>query len=168
MQTPAKSKTRHPTNFTADGRTRLPLSLEPNGSIFVVFRRPGTGRPAAPAKPAATKSLAVAGPWTVSFTPGWGAPAQATFDKLLSWSEHSDPGIRYYSGTARYTTRIDLPAGRERTLDLGEIRKIAEVWLNGKPLGIVWKKPFTVALGEAARAGETGSKSKWSTSGRIA
>src|ERR1035438_4930265 len=78
------------------------------------------------------------GPWTVSFTPGWGAPAQATFDKLLSWSEHPDPGIRYYSGTARYTTRVDLPTVREWTLDLGDVREIAEVWLNGQPLGILW------------------------------
>ena len=89
----------------------------------------------------------------MSFTPGWGAPAQATFDKLISWSDHPDPGIRYYSGTARYTTHVDLPAEREWTLDLGEVREIAEVWLNGQPLGILWKKPFTVKLGPAARAG---------------
>src|ERR1035437_6081590 len=131
---------------TADGRTRLPLALEPNGSVFAVFRGAGTGRKAPAPWP-------VSGPWTVRFTPGWGAPAQATFDKLLSWSEHPDPGIRYYSGTARYATRVDLPAGREWTLDLGEVREIAEVWLNGKPLGILWKKPFTVKLGPAARAG---------------
>ena len=56
----------------------------------------------------ASPSIPVNGPWTVKFTPGWGAPAQATFDKLLSWSEHPDPGIRYYSGTARYTATVDL------------------------------------------------------------
>ena len=138
---------------TADGRTRLPLTLEPNGSVFVVFRRPGTGRKAGPPPGTAGAPIPVNGPWTVSFTPGWGAPAQATFDKLLSWSDHPDPGIRYYSGTARYTARVDLPAGRDWTLDLGEVREIAEVWLNGQPLGILWKKPFTVQLGPAARAG---------------
>jgi hypothetical protein len=138
--------------FTADGRTRLPLSLEPNGSVFVIFRRAGSGRAAAPLK--APEALPVIGPWTVRFTQGWGAPEQVTFDQLLSWTEHTDPGIRYYSGTARYTARINLPAGREWTLDLGEVREIAEVWLNGKPLGILWKKPFTVALGPAAHAGE--------------
>ena len=139
--------------FTADGRTRLPLSLDPNGSVFVVFRRAGTGRQ--PTAPSATPPSPVPlnGPWTVSFTPGWGAPAQATFDKLLSWSEHPDPGIRYYSGTARYTTRVDLPTVREWTLDLGDVREIAEVWLNGQPLGILWKKPFTAKLGPAARVG---------------
>ena len=139
--------------FTADGRTRLPVALEPNGSVFVVFRRAGTGRKATAPAVTAAPPKPVNGPWTVRFTPGWGAPAQATFDKLLSWSEHPDPGIRYYSGTARYATRIDLPAGREWTLDLGDVREIAEVWLNGQPLGILWKKPFTVKLASGARVG---------------
>jgi hypothetical protein len=69
---------------TADGRTRLPLTLEPNGSVFVVFRSPGTGRMAGPTPDTAGAPVPVDGPWTVSFTPGWGAPAQATFDKLIS------------------------------------------------------------------------------------
>jgi hypothetical protein len=136
---------------TADGRTRLPLTLEPNGSLFVVFRRAGTGRKATPAPETASAPVPVNGPWTVSFTPGWGAPAQTTFDKLLSWSEHADPGIRYYSGTARYATQVNLPAAGNYTLDLGEVREIAEVWLNGQSQGILWKKPFTMKL--AAKAG---------------
>jgi hypothetical protein len=139
--------------FTADGRTRLPLSLEPNGSVFVVFRRGASSGRSAPARSEAPAPVAVPGPWTVRFTPGWGAPASATFDKLISWPDHSDPGIRYYSGTARYSTRINIPAGREWTLDLGDVREIAEVWLNGKPLGVVWKRPFAVPL-SGARAGE--------------
>jgi hypothetical protein len=95
----------------------------------------------------------VTGPWQVKFTPGWGAPAETTFDVLRSWTEHADPGIRYYSGTARYSTTVNLAAGRDYTLDLGEVREIAEVWLNGQPLGVLWKKPFAVALGGAAKAG---------------
>jgi hypothetical protein len=139
---------------TADGRMRLPLTLEPNGSVFVVFRRPGSGRKAVVAEAAPqAPPRPVSGPWTVSFTPGWGAPAQATFDKLISWSDHPDPGVRYYSGTARYSTHIDLPTAREWTLDLGDVREIAEVWLNGQSLGILWKKPFAVDLGPAARMG---------------
>jgi len=130
----------------------MPLALEPNGSVFVVFRRAGAGRkPTAPAA-IAGPPVPVSGPWTVRFTPGWGAPAEVTFDKLVSWSEHADPGVRYYSGTARYATKVYLAAAREWTLDLGEVREIAEVWLNGKPLGILWKKPFTVKL-DGARAG---------------
>lgn len=131
---------------TADGRTLVPLDLEPYGSILVVFRRPGTGR-TAPAAPAIiSPAITVTTPWKVTFTPGWGAPAEVTFDKLLSWTEHTDRGIRYYSGTARYSTKVDLPEARDYELDLGEVREIAEVWLNGKPQGILWKKPFQVKV----------------------
>jgi hypothetical protein len=116
--------------------------------VFVVFRRAATGGKSAPAPVAAATPVAVNGPWTVRFTPGWGTPAEARFDKLLSWSEHTDPGIRYYSGTARYSKRIEVPVGREWTLDLGDVREIAEVWVNGKALGVLWKRPFAVALGK--------------------
>jgi hypothetical protein len=134
--------------FTEDGRTRLPLALEPNGSVFVVFRRAASsGRTALAAAPPVL-AVPVSVPWTVRFTPGWGAPAQARFDKLASWSEHADPGIRYYSGTARYSAKIDVPVGREWTLDLGDVREISEVWVDGKPLGVLWKRPFAVSLGK--------------------
>jgi hypothetical protein len=126
------------------------LALEPNGSVFVVFRRAAAAGRVAPRSMAAPSPVPVVGPWTVRFTPGWGAPAEARFDKLLSWSEHADPGIRYYSGTARYAARIDVPAGREWMLDLGDVREIAEVWLNGKSLGVLWKRPFAVALGKVS------------------
>ena len=90
----------------------------------------------------------------MTFTPGWGAPASATFRRLESWSLNSDPGIRYYSGTATYRTRFLLDSkGSNITLDLGEVREIAQVKLNGKDLGILWKKPFQVALGSAAKRG---------------
>jgi len=101
--------------------------------------------------------LTVAGPWNVEFTPGWDAPAKIAFDRLVSWTENSDPGIRYYSGTATYSTRFQLPDHLDRDrqfyLDLGDVREIAEVRLNGQDLGVLWKKPFRVALGAAVRAG---------------
>jgi hypothetical protein len=135
---------------TGEGRTRLPLSFEPNGSVFVVFRREAASGRTAPARTEAPAPVPVSGPWTVKFTPGWGAPSEVRLDKLLSWSEHPDPGIRYYSGTARYSAKIDVPAGREWTLDLGDVREIAEVWINGRPLGVLWKRPFVVPLGKVS------------------
>src|SRR5207253_10838373 len=42
----------------------------------------------------------IAGPWGLSFPPHWGAPPSVTLDKLISWTDHSDPGVRYFSGTA--------------------------------------------------------------------
>jgi len=51
----------------------------------------------------------VAGPWQVSFPPNLGAPASAQFDKLISWSEHREAGIRFFSGTATYRTKFTFP-----------------------------------------------------------
>ncbi len=80
------------------------------------------------------------------------------FDRLASWTENSNPGIRYYSGTATYSTRFRLPDRLDawtqpRYLDLGEVREVATVRLNGHDLGDLWKTPFRVALGAAAKPG---------------
>lgn len=104
------------------------------------------------------QTLAVTGKWTVHFPKGWGAPEQVVFDRLLSWTEHPDPGVRYFSGTARYEKEVHLPAqmlgqGRRLYLSLGEVKNLCEVWLNGRYLGILWKPPFLVDITGAARPG---------------
>jgi len=145
---------------TEGGRTRLPLRLDPAGSVFVVFRDA-----AAPARRAARKPepppapLAVEGPWQVTFPPGLGAPASARLDALVPLNEHADPGIRHFSGTAIYrkkdfTIPPDMPAdGRELHLDLGEVAVIAQVKLNGRDLGTLWKPPFRMRIDGAAKPG---------------
>ena len=75
-----------------------------------------------------------------------------------SWTESADPGIRYYSGTAKYSRQIVIPGsmlrpGQQLYLDLGEVREIAQVRLNGQSLGLLWKKPFQVALTASAKPG---------------
>ena len=86
------------------------------------------------------------GPWNVEFTKGWGAPEKTTFPELISWTDSPDDGIKYYSGTATYKKSFhyekNKKTGNESIyLDLGEISKVADVWLNGKHLGISWVKP---------------------------
>lgn len=93
----------------------------------------------------------VEGVWQISFPPNLGAPAEARFPKLQSWSVSDDPGIKYFSGIATYAKRFVLPAGavakeRRQFLDLGRVKNLARVKLNGKDLGIVWKEPFWVEV----------------------
>jgi hypothetical protein len=102
--------------------------------------------------------IVIIGPWEVSFPSGWNAPAKATLERLQSWTENADPGVKYFSGTATYTRDFDLPADlpgsrRELWLDLGAVKNLAEVSLNGKSLGILWKPPFRVNVTAAARPG---------------
>jgi hypothetical protein len=107
---------------------------------------------------AVPKPIGIDGPWKVSFPPNLGAPPAANFDKLISWPAHADTGIRYFSGTATYRKEIMIPAANmganhSLELDLGSVEVIAEVRLNGKDLGILWKAPFRVNIDGAARPG---------------
>jgi hypothetical protein len=91
------------------------------------------------------------GSWEVNFTPGQGAPENVMFDKLISWSSSPDEGIRYFSGTATYKKQVILSenpvqSGHSLELNLGSVQVIAEVIVNGKNLGILWKAPFKVNL----------------------
>jgi hypothetical protein len=142
----------------AGGRTIVPLRMDPNDAVFVVFRKAA----AAPSRtlPAHVETGLgrVEGPWEVSFQLDRGAPARITLDKLSSWSESADSGVKYFSGTGTYTKIVQAPAdwfqaGARLWLDLGDVKNIAEVSVNGKPLGIVWKTPFRVDVTGALKPG---------------
>jgi hypothetical protein len=100
----------------------------------------------------------IAGGWNLSFPPNWGAPPSVTLDKLISWTDHTNAGVRYFSGTAAYDKEIEIPsdrlaAGREVWIDLGAVKNFAEVTLNGQSFGVLWKPPFRVNVTAAAKAG---------------
>jgi len=95
-------------------------------------------------------------PWEVSFVDGRGAPPSAVFKELASWPEHSDAGIKYYSGTAVYRTTFAAsvaPEGRTVILDLGDVADIAKAFVNSRFAGILWKPPFRVDVTELLRNG---------------
>jgi hypothetical protein len=86
------------------------------------------------------------GAWNAKFPAGWGAPA-GTEMELNSWTKHPDAGVRYFSGTAPYVREFDLPAdflGKDLTpfLDLGLVKNLAEVVVNGQSAGVLRKPPF--------------------------
>jgi hypothetical protein len=143
-----------------DGCTTLPLRFDPNGSMFVVFRSSRLAPRDAGKNDVLSRSerTTISSPWEVTFDPKWGGPAKpVTFDKLEDWSKHSDPGIRYYSGTAVYRTSFKSPIANRKSpifLDLGKVAIMADVTLNGKPIGILWKPPFRVDVSDALKAGE--------------
>lgn len=103
--------------------------------------------------------LEIDGSWEVRFPEDWGAPAVAEFAKLTSWTDHPNEGIKYFSGIATYRKDFEIPAellgeNKRLTLDLGRVRFVADVSLNGEPLGILWKPPFRVDITKAARPGK--------------
>ncbi|WP_163378344.1 glycosyl hydrolase [Cyclobacterium sp. SYSU L10401] len=101
----------------------------------------------------------IAGAWEVSFPEGWGAPEKAIFPELKSWTTSDVEGIKYFSGTARYEKQFVHAlhptdhADAKTYLDLGDLSHVAEVWLNDKPLGITWSKPYRFDVTDLLRPG---------------
>jgi hypothetical protein len=200
--------------------TAIPLSLDPYGSVFVVFRsdaspltdrmvsirrngleisglavkpapetqllyecgtvhaRPGVkgGYDLEVAQPGAYElktagghvlqaqvqaladPLEIGGPWDLKFPPNWGAPEHVTLEKLISWTDHPNSGIKYFSGTATYRCQFKAPEGmlapdHRLCLDLGRVAVIAHAKVNGRDLGILWKPPFSTEVTEIVHAG---------------
>ena len=144
--------------YIADGRTTVPLYLAPWETVFVVFRSSAGGPSRTLPATVETPLTTIEGPWQVSFPRDLGAPPSATFEKLTDWKDNADEGIKYFSGTATYTKSIEAPAawlkpGTHVWLDLGSVKNLAEVSVNGKSLGIVWKQPYRVDITSALKPG---------------
>ena len=156
----------YPASYKVEnGRTEVTLRMSPEDALFIVFRGRTGKKSLELAEPVETTLATVEGEWKVKFQSGRGAPAEAVFSTLTPWNENEDPGIKYFSGTAEYSINFKaeeqwLKDDAELWLDLGEVENLAEVLLNGKSLGIVWKKPFRVKLGDALKTGENELKVK--------
>jgi len=144
---------------TANSRTTVPLHLEARESVFVVFRQAATSPSRQLARPVRTSLSTISGPWDVSFPPGLGAPERIRLESLTSLTAHSEEGVKSFSGTATYTKDVEAPqtwfrAGAKILLDLGAVRDIAEVRVNGKALGILWKAPYVVDVTGILKTGK--------------
>jgi hypothetical protein len=158
--------------------TSVNLELAPGGSVFVVFGS-GTipdknlymcwengeyelsnekGRKKLVQVNEIPEPIAIDGSWKVQFNKEWGAPEEAEFPELMSWTDHEDEGIKYYSGSGTYVKSIDIPqdwlsSERNIHIDLGDVKDLAEVFVNGKSAGIVWKPPFRLDITSIVRPG---------------
>ncbi|MDQ2667601.1 MAG: discoidin domain-containing protein [Gemmatimonadota bacterium] len=143
---------------TAGGHTVVPVSLLGHDAVFVVFRKRATASSRVVAEPVTTTVATLTAPWTVKFPADRGAPGSITLRDLASWTDNANDGVKYFSGTASYVTTLDVsPAWREGDarllLDLGSVKNVAEVLVNGRSAGIAWKAPFRVDVTDLARTG---------------
>ncbi|AWI09462.1 glycosyl hydrolase [Ereboglobus luteus] len=102
----------------------------------------------------------ISGPFAVTFESKWGAPADTQhFEKLVSWTESPVPGIRHYSGMAVYTKDIELTsrevAANQRVyLEIDQVCEVAEVTVNGKRAGTLWRPPYKLDITDCVRVGK--------------
>ncbi|GAB3506938.1 glycosyl hydrolase family 2 protein [Emticicia fontis] len=147
---PQTGKTEMVSYKIVGGRTIIPLKFESWDAYFIVFR----GKGAAPSHTKAAVSekmlASISGNWNVNFN-----GKIVNFAKLNSWTENTDNDVKYFSGTATYENTFSLPSVDKLgkyILDLGEVKNIAEVVVNGKNLGTLWKKPFRMDISEAVKS----------------
>ncbi len=143
-------------------RTCVPLWFKPFQSFFIVFKE-GKRPPVVPDRMFSlvielplSELTTIEGPWEVAFDPAWGGPEKIVFENLDDWSARPEEAIRYYSGTAVYRKTFDIPRavplqGEPLWLDLGEVKNIASVRLNGHDLGVVWCDPWRVEVTKAVK-----------------
>jgi hypothetical protein len=160
---PITGQTRPLVQFTRqDDAISIPLRFESAQSYFIVFsksRRQSSKRTEDFPRPQSVGELT--GPWEVQFDPRWGGPvAPVAFAQLDDWAGRAEDSIRYYSGTAVYRVRfappesLRLDLSSKLLLDLGSVKNIARVRLNGHDLGVVWCAPWRVDISRAIRPGE--------------
>ena len=148
---------------TAAGRTTVPLSLEPWGTVFVVFRQHTKETTRTLPKLTETSLATLSDGWDLSLQDRVAKPDATPrtmhLEQLSSWSDSSDPAVRYFAGHGSYTRHVQAPAewfvpGSPLLLDLGDVANLAEVKVNGKDLGTVWKAPFRVDVTSAMHPGD--------------
>ncbi len=155
----AETATTELSSFTiAGGRTTVPLHLEPWGAVFVVFRKTTAETSHAVPQVMETKLATLSGPWVVGFQPGRGAPQLITMDQLSDWSQNADPGVKYFSGIGTYTQTLQafpswFKKGARLWLDLGDVKNLAVVGINGKEVAETWHAPYRVDVTSALKTG---------------
>jgi hypothetical protein len=139
-------------------RTTVPLPLAEREAVFVVFRGAAAASARTVPRPGSTTLAPIDGAWDVSFPENLGAPPSVRFANLESWTTHADEGVKFFSGSATYRKTVDaaqawFQPGHRILLDLGRVRDLAEVTVNGRSLGILWAAPYTLDVTEALKPG---------------
>lgn len=145
-----------PVSIDNGKQTSMELSFAPYQSYFVFFSGERLASSVLTNIKGERVLMSLQGSWSVSFDPKWGGPKQIEFPTLQDWSKQLDSGIKYYSGTAVYTKCFDYKdvLSGSLFLDLGLVKNIARVWLNGKDLGTIWTSPWRVDITHALKSGE--------------
>ena len=156
---PETGRTEPASYLINNGQTTVSIDLTPNDAVFVIF----DGKPTATSVVLKKKNekiiSTIEGAWTVHFQQNRGAPASSVFNSLSDFTQNDNDGIKYFSGTARYEKTFnlnlqELSSSKTIWLDLGEVKDLAEVYVNGKSAGIVWKTPFKIELTGLLKSGE--------------
>ncbi len=156
---PITGKTRNLVEFTTDTETTtVPIRLEAYESAFIVFRGENAVISNAKNFPEPTKVEPLKADWDVTFKGALTNPAPIHLTQLQDLSTSTDDMIKYFSGNMIYTTTFTFDSStadkQDVYLDLGEVNKMAKVWVNDQYVGGVWTPPYSVDISQALKQGQ--------------
>ncbi len=142
-----------------NGHTKVNVHLNGKDALFIVFRNNAEKNAVKLPKQHEEVLTTMEGPWVINFQEDRGAPVQAVFETLTPWNESEDLAIKYFSGLGSYTKTINvspewLNDNSEIILDLGNVKSMAEIFVNDQSVGIVWRKPSVIDLTNKLNPGE--------------
>ena len=142
-----------------DGRTSIPLKMEVDRSWFLVFSNASNefvGKATVENTPEYQVAQIIDTSWNIDFESKNIAPKTITTTKLMDWSKSEDDLLKYYSGTANYTTTFSYQKSdaKEVQIDLGNVGVMATVTLNGKNVGTSWMAPYRLNITDVLQEGE--------------
>lgn len=147
-----------PIGYRIEGnRTVLNLKFNPWDAYFIVFEGSTNQKTLTLPEARVLKTQVMEGPWIVKFQAERGAPSEISLNSLKSLSTHELDGVKYFSGAATYSNRYELSGigrGEKIMLDLGDVKNLAEVLINGVKVATLWKKPFQVDISQALKMGK--------------
>lgn len=137
--------------------TKLNLQLAPHASCFVFITNEKRNLPVFNIHRQIERTE-IKGSWALTFPANWGAPGSVQMNQLVSWTDHPDKGVQYFSGTAAYQKNIEVAAAlleksSEVNINLGEVLDLAKVKVNGKTAGVLWTAPYAINIKEYLKPG---------------
>jgi hypothetical protein len=140
------------------GRTVVPLQFDKNESLFVIFKEDNHQGLEVAENGAQYKTVkTLSQDWTIQFDKAFHGPSKPIkTHQLFDWTSSTNDSIKYYSGTAIYTKKINWNKEVEKDLflEFGEINNIAEISINGKDCGVLWTYPYRKNISKALKKGE--------------
>jgi len=113
-------------------------------------------KPSAPITPHEAP-ITLGNKWTLAFVEE--APkVEQTFqlDKVQTWETLDNDAAKVTMGTGVYTTTLTLTkaqAEKQWTIDLGDVRESARVYINGTFIGCAWAVPYVLDTKNTLKAG---------------
>lgn len=139
-----------------NGNNRFVMAIGPGDAWFYVFKKSRNHTATSSIVSGKRTELVLpADKWNIRFDKSYGGPEKIiTTDSLKSWTNFADTAVKFYSGTAIYTTGFEWnEKDKQAFLQIDSVYNIATIKVNGIDCGTVWTYPYSVNISKALKPG---------------